>query len=119
MGRGQQTASIRANKGASRLGTPARTEVKASAETTGAIATAIPRGALVIQAGAFKVKENADKARTTLGQLGTVEVAEINMKGEPFYRVRVGPFRDRKGAKAALTEVSEAGFQGAKIVKAD
>ncbi|MET0687668.1 MAG: septal ring lytic transglycosylase RlpA family protein [Methyloceanibacter sp.] len=119
MGRGQQTASVRANKGAFRLGTPARTEVKASAETTGAIATAIPRGALVIQAGAFKVKENADKARTTLGQLGTVEVAEIDMKGEPFYRVRVGPFRDRKGAKAALAEATEAGFQGAKIVKAD
>jgi cell division protein FtsN len=41
------------------------------------------------------------------------------MKGEPFYRVRVGPFRDRKGAKAALAEATEAGFQGAKIVKAD
>ncbi len=127
----QQTASIRADKGAWRLGTPATAEPKpaaapklaagpkASGETTGAIARPIPRGALVIQAGAFKVKENAEKARGTLGELGTVEVAEIEMKGEPFYRVRVGPFRDRKGASAALSEVAKAGYQGAKIIKAD
>jgi rare lipoprotein A len=94
-------------------------KIRASDETTGAIAASIPRGALVIQAGAFKVKDNADKARSTLGGIGSVEVAEIDMKGEPFYRVRVGPFRDRKGAKAALTEVTKAGFQGAKIVTSD
>ena len=129
-----QTASVRASKDALRLGTPAptvakaaevkapevkATEVKAAAETTGSIAASMPRGALVIQAGAFKVKENADKARSTLGEIGGVEVAEIEMKGEPFYRVRVGPFPDRKGAKAALSEVTKAGFQGARIVKAD
>ena len=115
----QQTASARNARGAWRLGAPAAAGIKASGETTGAIASAITKGALVIQAGAFKVKENADKARGTLGEIGTVEVAEIEMKGEPYYRVRVGPFRDRKGAKAALLEVAKAGFQGAKIVKAD
>jgi rare lipoprotein A len=98
-----------------RVGTPPAAPVGAP-ETTASIAPAFKRGALLIQAGAFKVKENADRAHTTLGGIGSVEVAEIEMKGDTFFRVRVGPFRDRRKARAALSEVTKAGFQGAKIV---
>ena len=55
----------------------------------------------------------------SMSKIMTLAVLFREMKGEPFYRVRVGPFVDRKGAKAALSEVTKAGFQGAKIVKAD
>ncbi len=36
--------------------------------------------------------------------------------GNVYFRVRVGPFSDRSGAEAALAKVTEAGYQGAKMV---
>ena len=84
----------------------------------------IPRGAktkaqadgLVVQAGSFKNKENADRARITLAALGPVEVTPIDVGGDVYYRVWVGPFSATPDTKTALAKVKSAGFQGAKIV---
>jgi rare lipoprotein A len=70
----------------------------------------------VIQAGSFKNKENADKARTTLAALAPVEVTPIDVGGNVYFRVRVGPFSAASETKTALAKVKSAGFQGAKIV---
>lgn len=70
----------------------------------------------VIQAGSFKNKENADKARITLAALAPVEVTPIDVGGNVYFRVRVGPFSAASETKTALAKVRNAGFQGAKIV---
>lgn len=70
----------------------------------------------VIQAGSFKSKENADRARNVLSGIAPVEVAPIAVGGDVYFRVRVGPFSDLSGAEAALAKVTKAGYQGAKVV---
>ena len=71
---------------------------------------------LLIQAGSFKVKGNADRARSTLAGIGSVDVAEVEVRGSTFFRVRVGAFADTAEAKAALVRVTRAGYIGAKII---
>lgn len=75
-----------------------------------------PPRSLLIQAGSFKSKDNADKAKVLLGGIAQVEVAPIEVGGETIFRVRVGPFVDQGAAAAALARVSGAGYAGAKIV---
>jgi peptidoglycan lytic transglycosylase len=77
---------------------------------------AAPPKGLVIQAGSFKSKDNADKATLLLGGIAHVEVAPIEAGGETIFRVRVGPFANQSAASAALTRVTGAGYTGAKIV---
>ena len=71
---------------------------------------------LVIQAGTFKNKENADRARTALSAIAPVDVTPIMVSGDVYFRVRVGPFSNLSGAEAALAKVTKAGYRGAKMV---
>ncbi len=115
-----------------RLGTPAATPTNAAGNTqganggvshlapeaatpqaTGSIATT---GGFLIQAGMFKMQENVDKARAALGKIAPVEVTQVEFRGDMLSRVRVGPFPDKKAARAALGKVTKAGYRGAKIV---
>ena len=99
---------------------PAPTAALAAPQSTGSIPLAskpkAQRGGLVIQAGSFKNKENADKARITLAALAPVEVTPIEVGGNVYFRVRVGPYAATAETKSALAKVRSAGFQGAKIV---
>jgi peptidoglycan lytic transglycosylase len=89
-------------------------------QTTGAVsanAKAKLRGAgLVVQAGTFKKKDNAERARAVLSTIAPVDVASIAVREELYFSVRVGPFSDPREAKAALAKVTQAGYQGAKVV---
>jgi rare lipoprotein A len=76
----------------------------------------VPRGGPAIQAGSFKSKENADRARTVLSAIAPVDVAAVDVGGETFFRVRVGPFANEIEAAAALPRVTAAGYDGARIV---
>ncbi|MFZ9091459.1 MAG: SPOR domain-containing protein [Planctomycetaceae bacterium] len=69
-----------------------------------------------IQAGSFRNKENAERARAVLSGIAPVDVDEVDVGGEIFYRVRVGPFHDEIAAASALPQVTEAGYQGARIL---
>jgi peptidoglycan lytic transglycosylase len=71
---------------------------------------------LLIQAGSFKSRENANRASVTLGSIALVDVAPIEVGGEVYFRVRVGPFSDEGAAQSALFQVTKTGYQGAKIV---
>lgn len=71
---------------------------------------------LLIQAGSFKSKDNADRARSELAAIGPVDVAPIAVSGQPFFRVRVGPFASQAEATSALERVTGAGYAGAKLV---
>jgi rare lipoprotein A len=85
--------------------------------TRSAAASRVPsaRG-IVILAGSFKNKSNADRAHAVLGGIAQVEVAPIAIGGETFFRVRVGPFANPDEAGEALARVTEAGYSGARIV---
>ena len=71
---------------------------------------------LMVQAGTFKNKDNAERARATLSAIAPVDVASITMREELYFSVRVGPFSNSTEAKAALAQVTKAGYQGAKVV---
>jgi rare lipoprotein A len=89
-------------------------------QTTGAVPanagtkTRVP--GLVVQAGTFKNKDNAERARAVLSTIAPVDVASIAVREELYFSVRVGPFSDPREAKAALAKVTQAGYQGAKVV---
>jgi len=100
------------------------TQLKGSPEQTGSIGLPAqtrprrvePPGGPAIQAGSFKNRDNAERARVTLSAIGPVDVTETNVGGEVYFRVRVGPFADEIAAAAALPRVTEAGYNGAKMV---
>jgi rare lipoprotein A len=99
-----------------------RKELKGSSEATGSLGSQaspvrspLQRGPL-IQAGSFKNRDNAERARTALSAVAPVDVVEVDVGGEVYFRVRVGPFADAIDAAAALPRVTDAGYDGAKIV---
>ena len=89
-------------------------------QTTGAAPASAERQArargLVVQAGTFKNKDNAERARAVLSTIAPVDVASVAVREELYFSVRVGPFSDPSEAKAALAKVTQAGYQGAKVV---
>ncbi|BAQ17630.1 septal ring lytic transglycosylase RlpA family protein [Methyloceanibacter caenitepidi] len=91
---------------------------QADMATTGAIGSSSPdelQGPM-IQAGFFKNEANAQRALSALAGVGPVLVEPIAEQGETYYRVRVGPFVDGITAAAALSDVADAGYRGAKII---
>ena len=98
--------------------------IEASPEPTGSTGPAakvIERPALpgrfaLIQAGSFKSKDNAERARKTLSAFAPVDVAEVDVGGETYFRVRLGPFPDALEAAVALPKVRAAGYDSAKIL---
>jgi rare lipoprotein A len=76
-----------------------------------------PAAGLVIQAGSFKSKDNADRARNVLAAIAPVDVTPVEVGAETYFRVRVGPFAAASEAKAALVKVTGAGYRGAKLVR--
>jgi rare lipoprotein A len=75
-----------------------------------------PANGPVIQAGSFKNRDNADRAHQVLSAIAPVDVAEISVGGEAYFRVRVGPFQNVAAARAALATVAGAGYRGAKLL---
>ena len=88
---------------------PSRANTKTKAQADG----------LAIQAGSFKSKDNADRARTALSAIAPVDVSPIAVGADVYFRVRVGPFADASEAEAALAKVTQAGYQGAKMVRSE
>jgi peptidoglycan lytic transglycosylase len=100
-------------------------DLRGAPEQTGSIAPVqepappgiAPPNGPAIQAGSFRNRDNAERARGVLSAVGPVDVAEVDVGGETFYRVLVGPFADAIEAVAALPRVTEQGYHGAKIIK--
>lgn len=95
---------------------PARRPPIAMAVAAQPIPAQASAGGILIQAGSFKSRDNADRAKSLLGSIGDVEVAPVDSGGGTMFRVRLGPFADRGQAAAALARVNEAGYAGARIV---
>lgn len=76
----------------------------------------VSRTNIFIQAGAYGQFENANKTKAILSSLGPVKVTSVLIKGRDLFRVRVGPLASVAEADKMLQSVTQAGFQGARIV---
>ena len=81
------------------------------------VITPLGSSRIFIQAGAFAVPENAQRARTRFSALANVEVANISVHGNPLYRVRLGPVANVEEADRLLSRLVGSGYPDAHIVK--
>jgi len=72
--------------------------------------------AYIIQAGSFSTEENARKLASRLAGMASLTVDKTDMGEKPWWRVRLGPFKNKESADNALAKVHAAGVPDAKIV---
>jgi len=69
-----------------------------------------------IQAGAFSQYENALKLRARLNGVGPTEITSVQVNGQEFFRVRIGPLASVDRADQTLNGMIDSGYKLAKIV---
>ncbi|MCK4868007.1 MAG: SPOR domain-containing protein [Alphaproteobacteria bacterium] len=75
------------------------------------------RPTIFIQAGAFREYVNANRLRARLTSLGhPVNVSQVYVTNQPFFRVRLGPLLTVEDADIALERVVALGYPEALIV---
>jgi rare lipoprotein A len=74
-----------------------------------------PRGAYVVQIGAFSERANAERARERAEDAGRVSIEQAVTASGAIYRVRLGPWEDREDAERARRKAAGLGFQDARI----
>jgi rare lipoprotein A len=75
-----------------------------------------PSGRIYIQAGAFAMRDNAERVQSRIARLGSVLVTPAAINGVPLYRVRLGPVESAAQADRLLALVVSSGYSGARIV---
>ena len=73
-------------------------------------------GHYFVQAGAFAVADNAQRVRSRIADLGSIEIMPASVNGVEVYRVRLGPLSSREAANEMLVRVIDSGYPGARIV---
>lgn len=73
-------------------------------------------GGIFIQAGAFAVPKNAERARARIAPLGHAQVLPARIRGALLYRVRLGPVRGEAEAHRLLGKVVARGYKEARLV---
>ncbi len=69
-------------------------------------------GALTIQVGAFREIENATRLKQALSlRYHNVYINKVNIKGETFYRVRVGKFTNYNEAYSTAKTMGQEGYR--------
>jgi len=71
---------------------------------------------IFVQAGAYSVYDNANRAAARLTSVGSVGIASALVNSRDVYRVRVGPLASVEEADATLEQVIRAGYNDARIV---
>lgn len=71
---------------------------------------------LFVQAGAFSYYDNARRLGTKLSTIGPTLISRATVKGQRFYRVRIGPLASVELADATLEKVIDSGYPAARIV---
>jgi rare lipoprotein A len=79
------------------------------------IVAALP-SRIFVQAGAFSVRDNAQKVQSRIAPLGSVEVMSASVNGTAVYRVRLGPVASVEQADQLLHRVVNSGYPEARIV---
>ena len=75
-----------------------------------------PSGRIFVQAGAFSVRDNAQRVQSRIAPLGSVQVMTASVKGIAVYRVRLGPVESVAQADRLLQSVVNSGYREARIV---
>ncbi len=70
---------------------------------------------IYVQVGSFSNPQNAEKARATLSAIGPVGVKQIQVGGQHYFRVQVGPVQSVDEADQLLSRVINGGFPEARI----
>lgn len=71
----------------------------------------INHGPFTIQVGSFKEMPNATRLKAALDyRYENVYIAETNIKGEVFYRVRIGKFEARNDAESLAKMLADEGY---------
>ncbi len=78
--------------------------------------TSGPPGRIFVQAGAFSLRDNAQRVQTRIAPLGMVRVMSVAVNGVQVYRVRLGPLQNVEQADRLLQRVVGSGYPGARIV---
>ena len=72
---------------------------------------------MVVQAGSFRMKDNASSRIRELKNAGiAATIAEVMVDGVRYFRVIIGNFTNRGGAETALETVQARGFYDARII---
>lgn len=69
-----------------------------------------------VQAGAFSKHEAAKDLSSQLSKFGKSKIAQADIGGSRFYRVRIGPFNFKEEAEVTLAKVKNFGIDNAKVV---
>lgn len=67
-----------------------------------------PEGTYFLQVGSFQKSEQADRMKAKISLLGLdVDIQRVNVSGERWHRVRIGPYSDRAKLGAAQRRLRE------------
>lgn len=75
-----------------------------------------PKGSYFVQAGSYSLQSGAQNVAARLNAIGNTNIYYVNINGENYYRVRIGPFGSESEAAVALSKVQNNGIYDAKIV---
>ncbi|MBQ8464646.1 MAG: septal ring lytic transglycosylase RlpA family protein [Alphaproteobacteria bacterium] len=70
-----------------------------------------------VQAGSFSQQSSAANLKGKLSQFGNANIAPVDVSGQRFYRVRIGPFSFKEEADVTLAKVRNYGVSNASVVK--
>ena len=70
-----------------------------------------------VQAGAFSKHEAAKNLSSQLSRFGKPKIAQADVDGTRFYRVRIGPFDFKEEAEVTLAKIKGYGIYNARIVQ--
>ena len=68
-----------------------------------------------VQIASFSNKKSANILKTKFISIKNINVKKVNLKGKPFYRVRVGPFKEINDTKEIYNFLINSGMEGTKI----
>ena len=100
------------------LGDLVNAKLGQSAESPGAVVTSPDADPFIyfVQAGAFKLPEEAEAQRAKLAMMGiSATVSEREQAGRTVFRVRIGPFNDKGTAQATREQLEVQSVQAALV----
>jgi peptidoglycan lytic transglycosylase len=92
------------------------TQMPPSRPRVAAVPAGSPSGRIFVQAGAFSMRDNAQRVQSRIALLGSVQVMTASVKGIEVYRVRLGPVESAEQADRLLQRVVNSGYREARIV---
>lgn len=95
----------------SEVAAPGTSSVPSAPADTEAPVASTTQGNFFLQAGSFRQEAEANRVRASLLLLGfDVQLENVRINGDPWYRVQVGPFASREQAGNAQKTLSGNGF---------